>query len=257
MSKTQVSVVPAPLRELLFSPDTQRVIRHLLTLCAGGLGVGAAVEPILDPAIQVILAAILGVVALLWSRKSDDHPPGATPVVVGMCMLLCLSAGMIGCQSVGAGVKTSREGADIQGVSPPVVLDIQDDEKRGTLTATGPSGMLDTGDTKAFFANSPPQAISFSDGNRTVSLTGAANLSGKNLKFNADDSVEIGEFTTVPSEVIKASNEGVIGTSKERIALINAQRDALIAQVQASADIAESAKPAILALIESIFRGVP
>lgn len=243
---------PQGLKDVLLSPEIHRVVRHVLVALAGILGVSAITDPTFSPVVDSFVATVIALVTYGWSRASDGKSPipgGVTKVLP----LLAIAIVMAGCQSVGAKVDTNRQGAKIEGVTPPVVVDIQDDERRGTLIGTGPGGMLDTGDTKAFFANSPPQAISFSDGRRTVSLTGAANLSGKRLKFNADDSVEIGEFSTLQSETIKASNEGVIGTSAERIALTQAQRDALIAQVQASETIASEMKPALIALIEGLF----
>lgn len=234
------------------SPEFQRIVRHGLVALAGVLGLSAATEPTFSPLVDALVSFVILLVTYGWSRMSDGKSavpsvvPGVLPVVA-LCLL------MVGCQSVGTSVKTDPKTAEITGVSAPVVFNVQNDTQRGTVTATGPSGYVTTESTEAFFANSPPQAISFSDGRRTVTLSGAANLQGKKLKFNADDSVEIGEFSTVPSEVIKASNEGVIGTSGERIALTQAQRDALIAQVQASETIAAEMKPALISLIEGLF----
>jgi hypothetical protein len=248
------------LTSLLFNPEVSRIVRHALTVTAGALGYAVAADnALISQAADGFIAIASFIIALILSRVSDGKSavpkPAVAPLMfLGFFSLFTVALG--GCGTVGATVTSGRDQGKIVGVAPPVIVDIQDDDKRGLVTATGPSGWVSRDElgTQAFFANSPPQAITFRDGSRQVDLSGAANLSGKGLTFGSDGSITIAEFTTEQDKTITASNQGVAATSNERLALTESQRDVLIAQVQASTEIAESMKPILITLIESLVK---
>lgn len=179
-----------------------------------------------------------------------------TFVVVSLLALVSLVVST-GCQSIGSTATFERDKSQLQAASP-IALNIQDNDKIGTLNGTGPGGYINTSatGTEAFYVNSNPRNVTINvmpDGTRQVSIAGGTDVTGKGLKVDPSTGlIEVAEFSTVASEGIRASNESLIALRDYWANLTQAQRDAALAEIETTGKVTESMVPLVLQFLSGL-----
>jgi hypothetical protein len=162
-----------------------------------------------------------------------------------------------GCQSIGSEQTFERDKSKLLAASP-VSLNIQDNDKIGTLNGTGPGGFINTTatGTEAFYVNSNPRNVTINvlpDGTRQVSIAGGTDVTGKGLKVDPETGlIEVAEFSTIASEGVRASNESLVALQSYWAGLTQAQRDAALAQIETTGQVTESMVPLVLQFLSGL-----
>lgn len=142
-----------------------------------------------------------------------------------------------GCTSgIGSGTLYERDKTTITNGSP-VTLNIQDADKIGTAVGTGPArytSLNDKGLQTLQTGTVPRDAVlHMPDGSKFV-LSSGTDLNIEGVSFDPESKkVSIGKLSTVTSEPIRAGNEAYDRLAAVWINLNNAQKEAVLAQVEA------------------------
>ena len=177
--------------------------------------------------------------------------------VVIPALAIALLVVATGCQSIGSEQTFERDKSKLLAASP-VSLNIQDNDKIGTLNGTGPGGFINTTatGTEAFYVNSNPRNVTINvlpDGTRQVSIAGGTDVTGKGLKVDPETGlIEVAEFSTIASEGVRASNESLVALESYWAGLTQAQRDAALAQIETTGQVTESMVPLVLQFLSGL-----
>lgn len=178
-------------------------------------------------------------------------------VIASLALSLCSALLSTGCQSIGSSAEFERDKSKLLAASP-IALNIQDDEKIGTLSGTGPGGYISTTatGTEAFFVNNNPRNVTINlqpDGTRQVSIAGGTDVTGKGLKIDPETGlIEVAEFSTLASPLFDKSNESLVALRDYWANLTQAQRDAAIAQIEQTGQVTESMVPLVLQFLSGM-----
>lgn len=179
-----------------------------------------------------------------------------TFVVVSLLALVSLVVST-GCQSIGSSATFERDKSQLQAGSP-IALNIQDNDKIGTLNGTGPGGYISTTatGTEAFFVNNNPRNVTINlqpDGTRQVSIAGGTDVTGKGLKIDPETgTIEVAEFSTLASPLFEKSNESLVALRDYWANLTQAQRDAAIAEIETTGKVTEAMVPLVLQFLSGL-----
>lgn len=179
-------------------------------------------------------------------------------LAIVVCLLTFVSLVVsTGCQSIGSTQKYERDKSQLDAASP-VTLNIQDNDKIGTLNGTGPGGYISTTATgsEAFYVNSNPRNVTINlmpDGTRQVNVAGGTDVTGKGLKIDPETGlIEVAEFSTIASEGVRASNESLVALRDYWANLTQAQRDARLAEIETTGQVTSDMVPLVVQFLSGL-----
>lgn len=183
----------------------------------------------------------------------------AVGVIAGLALLVVAG---VGCQSVGEQKHSfDRGGATLEKPSP-VTLDIQDNDKRGTVTGLGPARWtsITEGEVQTFQSGSTPRDMwvkKTPDGAVQFNLSSGTDVSAKGVEFDAaSGSFKLGELNLSATAPLEVSVAALDQWRQRLINLDQAERDVAIKQAEAFADTIQAAMPEVAAIIRTAITGL-
>lgn len=169
-----------------------------------------------------------------------------------MAFLLCVVAGTLcGCGTVGTDASL-KPGIVSTGTQAPHTSQVVDADKSGIATGAGPTAvtLATPGSLNQIEAGVPSRKVIFQRPDGTALMVASpSDLTAEAVTFDAaTGSLSIGKFGTSVSAPIVALQPATIE-------FIKANKEALIAQIQAATDIADSAKGVLIELITKVATG--
>lgn len=253
----------APQLAGLFSnPELQRVLRMFAVLVAGVFYTNAATDPWVNQGIDLVVGTVLAAGAWYFSRKSDgkitDVKTAGTLGVVGLIFGL-LGAQMVGCTRVGGQVSQNARGVLVDNPSPNTLTmrDLPSGESQWTSNGIGPSQFTDmtSEGVQTFRQGSTPREVMYDGVSKRFLLSSGADISAEALEIDPNTGVvRVGKFSTSASEPIRASNEAYKDLVPFWQSLTQAERDAVIAELETSETISESVKPVLVTLLQGLLK---
>lgn len=161
---------------------------------------------------------------------------------------------------VGGSSTQTIDGSQIDAPSP-VTLSIVDKNKAGTASGTGPARFTSvTGEgVQTLQTGTVPRDLflQLPDGTK-LNLSTGTDINAEGLKFNPQTgSFEVAKFSTVTSEPIRASNEGLDRLIQIINTLTPAQKEAQLAYFDSQAKVAEGITKAVLEAVIAGLTGKP
>lgn len=168
---------------------------------------------------------------------------------------LCAALLIAGCQQVGPRAKIDRQTTDLESPSP-VTLQIEDADKKGVASGTGPARFtsITEGEIQTMQSGTTPRDlfVRLPDGTQ-VNLSSGSDISAEGVEFDpTTGAFKVRRFSTSASEPIRAGNEAYDRLILWWTALSADQREVRIAELRAAENIAPDVKDMIIGLLAGL-----
>lgn len=181
----------------------------------------------------------------------------ATVVLAALAALCPLQA----CQTIGPQVGVTRNDTKLSAASP-VTLQIEDADKKGIANGVGPARYTSITDEllETMQSGTTPRDLWFRklpDGTFQFNLSSGADFAAKGLEFSpVTGALKVDEFSTSASEPLRAGNEAYDKMVGYWTSMTQAQKDALLAEMDTVKAVAPTAGNVLQALIQA-FSPIP